>query len=176
MAAPVPLPTPDPLVRLYADWRRANRRLHRIYSRQDEAEGAAHAAGFVISAGIMEVGTWGCCSAGEIPRAADAVGFSPERGLELVKEYRRREAYARRQRVAAGLDRHDAAVKVAGEEWYRVFRAVTDTPAASYEGLAVKLRFIKEYGEDEVNANGLQKDTHDRTGTIPPLHRSRGRA
>src|SRR6266851_5636469 len=135
-AAPIRL---DPLVTLWAAWRKADRRLQRAWDRQDEAEGRAHEAGFVIEAPIMTVGVYGCCHSSEVLKACrlnDPDGFTAERAAELVKVYHQREAHARRQRIAAGLRPYDAEAKAARAEWHRILHTIATTPATTVAGLA----------------------------------------
>ena len=139
----------DPLVALGAAERKADRRCHRAWARQDEAEGRARKAGFNIDVPIMAVGTYGCVSVEEVVTAAQDAGFSPDRMQELTEVYRQRVADARRQRIAAGLRPFDKEAKAANAEWDRIMRAIVNTQATSYAGLAVKLRIIKPDMEDD---------------------------
>ncbi len=147
-AAPVAvLAQSEPLVALWDAWRKADRRLQRAYSRQDEAEGNASEAGFIIDVPIMTVGVYGCCHSSEVLKACrlnDPDGFTTERAAELVKVYRQREAHARRQRIAAGLRPYDTEAKAARAEWRRILHTIATTPATTVAGIAVKLRFIKK--------------------------------
>jgi hypothetical protein len=140
-----PIATADPVVALGIAARAADRRQLMAWSRLDNAEYAATEAGFDVGWPFLRVGNYDCSSPDMIVRACqphDPHGPAAEQVPELLREYRRRLAYMRRQRTAAGLRRLYDARDAAEAEYRWVHNAIAATAATSYAGLAVKTRIL----------------------------------
>lgn len=88
---------------------------------------------------MMTVGTRSCVSPGEVRQSAKNAGFSAERQKELVGAFRQRMVAARGERARAGLRALDQEAAEARAAWEPLLRRISETPARSYAGLAVKL-------------------------------------